>query len=67
MHNHPTLTPDQLGEMQRLKQYFPFRIVFGAILPGGEFACGAVLNRREPNKLARNGAKVWTLDSPKKP
>lgn len=54
----PKLTPEQTAELTRLKQYFPFRIVWGAISPTGEWRCSANPTKRQANDLARKG---WTV------
>lgn len=56
-----TLSEDQLAELTRLKAYFPYRIVYGAISGGNEWICGAVTTKREPNRLARTGWHVVIL------
>lgn len=49
-------------DMKRLKQYFPYRIVYGAFHPEtNETQTGAVLTMREPNKLMRAGWEVYKL------
>lgn len=53
------LNEQQKQELTRLKSYFPFRIVYGA-LRGDEFISGAVTTKKQPNKLARAGWLVWT-------
>lgn len=58
-----SLSESQTAEMQRLKAYFPYRIVYGAIGPKGEWQCGAVVNKREPNRLSREGWTVYLLES----
>lgn len=55
----PQFNAEQLAEMARLKQYFPFRIVWGAIDPRtGEFRCSANPKRRQANDLIRKGWHV---------
>lgn len=54
------LTDKQIAEVKRLKQYFPFRIVYAAISPKGEFECNTCTTKRIPNDLARKGYQVWT-------
>ncbi len=57
-----TLTDTQIAEMQRVKSYFPFRIVYGAFNPTTkEFVASAVTTMRIPNKLIREGWEVFTL------
>lgn len=46
-------TEAQRSELLRLKSYFPFRIVWGAVSVNGEFVCGASKDRRQVNKYAR--------------
>lgn len=58
--NATELTPEQTAEMQRIKSYFPYRIVYGAV-KDGEWQCGAVTTKREPNRLAREGWTVFLL------
>jgi len=54
-----TLTPAQIAELARLKSYFPFRIIFGAVSPdGATFDAYAMKDRRVMNKLIRTG---WTV------
>lgn len=56
------LTDAQLAEMRRLKSYFPYRIVYGAINPtSNEFVSGAVVTMRQPNDYARKGWIVFKL------
>ena len=54
------LTPAQEAELTRLKQYFPFRIVYAALV-NGSIQSGAVTTMREPNRLARLGYTVAIL------
>ncbi len=56
-------TDAQLAEMQRLKSYFPYRIIYGAFSPDGEFEAGAQKDRRRINKLLREGWQVATLST----
>ena len=42
-------------EMNRLKDYFPFRIVWGAILPDGTYEVGANATKHRVNNLMRKG------------
>lgn len=56
----PTLTQAQEAEMRRLKQYFPYRIVYGAVR-GEKWECGAMKTNRRPNDLLRKGGTVFTL------
>lgn len=53
----------QLQELQSLKNFFPFRIIYGAFNPvTGEWFASAVPTMRIPNKLAREGWQVFTLE-----
>jgi hypothetical protein len=56
------LPPHIVEEMKRLRMYFPFRIIFGAVR-GTECDCRAVVDMRVPNKLARAGWHVEVLKS----
>lgn len=62
MNSQTALNPEQVAQLTRLKQYFPFRIICGALNPLGEFRALAVPTMREPNKLAREGWKVWRVE-----
>lgn len=44
-------------DLQRLRAYYPYRLHWIAIR-GEECEVGATLDRRQPNKLARDG---WTV------
>ena len=56
------LTTTQTEELRRLKSYFPFRIVYGAINPtDNEYRTGAVTTMHQPNDLMRKGWAVFTL------
>lgn len=48
-------------DMQRLKAYFPYRIVYGAVSPAGKTVTGAVATMHKPNALARKGWEVWRI------
>jgi hypothetical protein len=51
-----TFTESQIRELQNLKNWFPFRIVFGVIDAGtGEFNAYAKNTMHTANKLARQG------------
>lgn len=57
------VTDKQQQEMHNLRLSFPFRIVYGAYNPTTqEWFASAVLNMRIPNKLAREGWEVFTLE-----
>lgn len=56
---HARLSEAQLAELARLKAWYPYRIVYGALHPEtGEWRCGAVTTMHAPNKLARAGWSV---------
>lgn len=56
-------TEAQIQEMNRLKLSFPFRVVYGAFNPvTQEWFASAVASTRIPNKLAREGWQVFTLE-----
>ena len=55
-------TDAQQKEMHRVAMYFPFRLTFGALNEGtGEFVVSSVPTMRTPNKLVRQGWKVWMV------
>jgi hypothetical protein len=57
-------TEAQEAELRRLKAYFPYRIVFGAVNVQTEphtFEAYAMKDRRQLNKLLRAGWLVATL------
>lgn len=56
------LTQDQINQIQRLKQCFPYRIIYGIIdKDTKEFNSYAVTSMRIPNKLSREGHTVFTI------
>lgn len=56
-------TEAQVNELQRLRSYFPYRIVYGAYNPRTkEWFASAVATMRQPNKLLREGWQVVTLE-----
>ena len=55
-------TPEQTAQIIRMRDAFPFRIAYGALNEAtGEFVASAVGSKRIPNKLAREGWKVWIV------
>jgi hypothetical protein len=59
------LTSEQQQEIARLQSYFPYRIVYGMIdKDSGKFESHAVTSMRIPNKLAREGHKVFVMKNP---
>lgn len=57
----PQLTDVQVAELRRLKQYFPYRIIFGTLGPNGEFEAFADTTKRRMNAKLRAGYAVFTL------
>lgn len=56
------LTAEQETEMRRMKSHFPYRIIYAALHPDtGEFWASAVTSMRIPNKFARQGYAIFTL------
>lgn len=56
------LTPEQIGEVNRLRLCFPFRIIYCAKNDAtGEFVCGAVYTKHKPNALSRKGWRVCII------
>lgn len=56
------LNEQQERELRRLKQYFPFRIVFGVIdKDTAEFSAYAKTTMRTANTLSRKGHAVFVL------
>ena len=53
------LTDQQQAELLRLKQWFPYRIIFGVIRTTGEFEAYAKTDKRTMLKLAREGHVVY--------
>lgn len=59
------LTDTQNRELARLKQYFPYRIVWGAINPGtGEWFASANTTKRQMNGYVKNGWVVFQVTWP---
>lgn len=53
------LTPEQETEVNNLRAFFPYRIIYVAQhKQTKEFLCSAVQTMRIPNNLARNGWEV---------
>lgn len=55
------LTTDETNELARLRSYFPFRIIFGAIAQDGTFEAYAMTDKRKMNQLVRAGYTVYRL------
>lgn len=51
-------TVEQEAELRRMKSYFPYRIVWGAVDESGNFECGANSDRREMNKRLRTAGTI---------
>ena len=59
-----TLEPIQLAELQRLKSYFPYRIVWGMIdKETGAWEAIASQTKRHLNKAIRDGHAIFTLQA----
>jgi hypothetical protein len=57
------LSNEQITELNRLKSYFPYRIIYASIdKDTKQFNASAVLNMRIPNKLSRDGHIVFILN-----
>ena len=54
-------TEEQESDLRRLKAYVPYRIVWGAVGPNGEFMSGADYDRRKLNRYIRQGWLVATI------
>ncbi len=55
-----SLTMAEETEMRRMKQYFPYRIVYGVVdKETSEFRTYASATMRQANGFARNGHDVW--------
>lgn len=52
------LTKENEQELIRLKQYFPFRVVFGVKYDDGKFESYAMNNRRKMNSFVKQGLLV---------
>jgi len=58
--NTPTLSKENENDLLQLKQYFPYRIIFGVILPDGSFEAHAEYNKRKLNKFLKTpGCTVY--------
>ena len=56
------LNAQQVAEMQRMKSYFPYRIVFGVIdKDTGQFEVWAKPTMHAANRLVREGHAVFML------
>lgn len=56
------MTEAQKNQVLKMKASFPFRIAYGALNEKtGEFIASAVTSKRIPNKLVREGWKVWMV------
>ncbi len=47
------LTENQKQQLYRLKQYFPYRIIFGVLTPENEFLTFAETTKRKMNNYAK--------------
>jgi len=58
----PELTESQTQELSRLKEYFPYRIIYGyQDKTTGEFTASAARTMRIPNQLTREGHTVFII------
>lgn len=53
------LTEGNKNDLIRLKQYFPYRIVFGVVMPDGKFDTYASTTKHKMNKFLRLGYPVF--------
>lgn len=54
------LTNEQVAELTRLKQYFPYRVVWGAVHPDTkEWIASANTTKRQLNTYLKNGWIVY--------
>lgn len=57
------LNKEQIDRMNYIKSYYPYRIVFGVIMPNGDFDVYAEYTKRKLNKFLRNPeCKVFTFN-----
>ncbi len=56
------LSTETQDELNRLKQYFPFRIIFAAYIDGN-FYTYATHTKRQMNNILRKGGLVWMVKS----
>lgn len=56
------MNQDQINELKRIKMYFPYRIVFGAISPDGKFDAYCKTTMHTANNLVRKGYQVFILE-----
>ena len=61
MANGNLFTDSQIEQLESLKLYFPYRIVWGAIDQNGNFEAQATFDRRRLNKYLRSGWLVATV------
>jgi len=59
--NYDTAKHLMSEEMARLKAYFPYRIVWGAIRTDGAYEVGANVTKRQVNDLIRKGYQGFTI------
>jgi hypothetical protein len=56
------LSQSTMNDMKRLKMYFPYRVVYGAVNPAtGEQVSGARKTKAAAKNLAKKGWSVWTI------
>jgi hypothetical protein len=62
--NEPKHVSDaEMAEMQRMKAYYPYRIVFGIRDAGGKLDVQCAHDMRRPNKAVREGKTVVVFKS----
>ncbi len=57
-----TFTEEQQAQLISLRQHYPYRIVWGAFDPDGNFLTGADTTRCQINKMARLGYRVFVVE-----
>jgi len=54
-------TQSQIDALVRLKQYFPYRIIFGVLKKDGTFDTYATKTKHTMNRALRSGDAVFTI------
>jgi len=55
-------TQSQIDELVRLKQYFPYRIIFGVLKKDGAFETYAAKTKHAMNRALRSGDAVFVIN-----
>jgi len=55
------LTEENKNDLIKLKQYFPYRIIFGVCMPDGKFDTYAVNTKHKLNKFLKLGYQVFQI------